>query len=150
MGRDPDHFIKLWTSTTSRKAVHESIPGHLWTTQQDMETKTDIDIDHHRNSYVMLHFCKHFTISLPQINDIRMALIQSGEWQISHDGEDCFIAENATIVGDVVMGDQCSVCSMPSSVEMSLYQIKKRARWCYYTLYKIWRKYPYKYRNNVP
>ena len=24
-------------------------------------------------------------------------------------GEDCFIAENATIVGDVVMGDQCSV-----------------------------------------
>jgi len=24
-------------------------------------------------------------------------------------GQDCFIAENATIVGDVVMGDQCSV-----------------------------------------
>lgn len=24
-------------------------------------------------------------------------------------GEDCFIAENATIVGDVVLGDQCSV-----------------------------------------
>ena len=24
-------------------------------------------------------------------------------------GEDCFIAENATIVGDVTMGDQCSV-----------------------------------------
>jgi carbonic anhydrase/acetyltransferase-like protein (isoleucine patch superfamily) len=24
-------------------------------------------------------------------------------------GEDCFIAENATIVGDVVMGDKCSV-----------------------------------------
>ena len=24
-------------------------------------------------------------------------------------GADCFIAENATIVGDVVMGDQCSV-----------------------------------------
>jgi carbonic anhydrase/acetyltransferase-like protein (isoleucine patch superfamily) len=24
-------------------------------------------------------------------------------------GEDCFIAENATIVGDVIMGDQCSI-----------------------------------------
>ena len=24
-------------------------------------------------------------------------------------GEDCFLAENATVVGDVVMGDQCSV-----------------------------------------
>ncbi|MCK0145961.1 gamma carbonic anhydrase family protein [Arenibacter sp. F26102] len=24
-------------------------------------------------------------------------------------GEDCYIAENATIVGDVVMGDQCSI-----------------------------------------
>ncbi len=24
-------------------------------------------------------------------------------------GEDCFIAENATIVGDVVMGDECSI-----------------------------------------
>lgn len=24
-------------------------------------------------------------------------------------GEDCYVAENATIVGDVVMGDQCSV-----------------------------------------
>ena len=24
-------------------------------------------------------------------------------------GEDCFIAENATITGDVIMGDQCSV-----------------------------------------
>ena len=24
-------------------------------------------------------------------------------------GRDCFIAENATIVGDVVMGDECSV-----------------------------------------
>ncbi len=24
-------------------------------------------------------------------------------------GEDCFMAENATIVGDVIMGDQCSV-----------------------------------------
>ncbi|HQW71828.1 MAG TPA: gamma carbonic anhydrase family protein, partial [Saprospiraceae bacterium] len=24
-------------------------------------------------------------------------------------GSDCFIAENATITGDVIMGDQCSV-----------------------------------------
>ena len=24
-------------------------------------------------------------------------------------GEDCFIAENATLIGDVVMGDQCSI-----------------------------------------
>ncbi|MGB5269928.1 MAG: gamma carbonic anhydrase family protein, partial [Eudoraea sp.] len=24
-------------------------------------------------------------------------------------GEDCFIAENATIVGEVTMGDQCSI-----------------------------------------
>ena len=24
-------------------------------------------------------------------------------------GKDCYIAENATIVGDVILGDQCSV-----------------------------------------
>ena len=24
-------------------------------------------------------------------------------------GEDCFIAENATLIGDVVLGDQCSI-----------------------------------------
>ena len=24
-------------------------------------------------------------------------------------GEDCYIAENATIVGDVIIGDQCSI-----------------------------------------
>ena len=24
-------------------------------------------------------------------------------------GKDCFIAENATLVGDVILGDQCSV-----------------------------------------
>lgn len=24
-------------------------------------------------------------------------------------GEDCFLAENATVIGDVVMGDGCSI-----------------------------------------
>ena len=30
-------------------------------------------------------------------------------------GEDCFIAENATLIGDVVMGDQCSICLLYTS-----------------------------------
>jgi carbonic anhydrase/acetyltransferase-like protein (isoleucine patch superfamily) len=38
-----------------------------------------------------------------------MALILPVEGVLPQMGNDCFIAPNATIVGDVVMGDQCSV-----------------------------------------
>ncbi len=38
-----------------------------------------------------------------------MALILSVEGKSPIFGEHCFLAENATIVGDVVMGDECSV-----------------------------------------
>jgi len=38
-----------------------------------------------------------------------MALVKSVNGKSPHMGEDCFIAENATIVGDVSMGDQCSI-----------------------------------------
>lgn len=38
-----------------------------------------------------------------------MALILPVEDKKPHWGKDCFIAPNATIVGDVVMGDECSV-----------------------------------------
>ncbi len=38
-----------------------------------------------------------------------MALILPCHDIIPQFGEDCFLAENATIIGDVVMGDQCSV-----------------------------------------
>ncbi len=40
---------------------------------------------------------------------LRMAIILPVEGKMPRWGEDCFIAENATIVGDVIMGDQCSV-----------------------------------------
>jgi len=38
-----------------------------------------------------------------------MALIRSIKGTKPRWGEDCFIAENATIIGDVTMGDQCSI-----------------------------------------
>ncbi|MFL5753584.1 MAG: gamma carbonic anhydrase family protein [Bacteroidia bacterium] len=38
-----------------------------------------------------------------------MALIKPVNGVIPLFGKDCFIAENATVVGDVVMGDECSV-----------------------------------------
>ena len=38
-----------------------------------------------------------------------MALIKSVRGFTPQIGEDCYLAENATIVGDVVMGDQCSI-----------------------------------------
>jgi carbonic anhydrase/acetyltransferase-like protein (isoleucine patch superfamily) len=38
-----------------------------------------------------------------------MALIKECKGIFPKFGEDCWVAENATIVGDVVMGDQCSV-----------------------------------------
>lgn len=38
-----------------------------------------------------------------------MALILPVEGKEPQWGEDCYIAENSTIVGDVIMGDQCSV-----------------------------------------
>jgi carbonic anhydrase/acetyltransferase-like protein (isoleucine patch superfamily) len=36
-------------------------------------------------------------------------LIREVNGKMPQFGEDCFLAENATVVGDVVMGDQCSV-----------------------------------------
>ncbi len=38
-----------------------------------------------------------------------MPLILPVEGKSPRMGEDCYVADNATIVGDVVMGDQCSV-----------------------------------------
>ncbi len=38
-----------------------------------------------------------------------MALIKPVKGVVPAFGDDCFLAENATIVGDVVMGNQCSV-----------------------------------------
>jgi carbonic anhydrase/acetyltransferase-like protein (isoleucine patch superfamily) len=38
-----------------------------------------------------------------------MALIKSVNGVIPEWGEDCFIAENATLTGDVVIGDDCSI-----------------------------------------
>ena len=38
-----------------------------------------------------------------------MALIKSCKDISPQFGEDCYLAENATIIGDVVMGQQCSV-----------------------------------------
>ena len=38
-----------------------------------------------------------------------MALILSCEGNLPKHGDNCFLAENATVVGDVVMGDDCSV-----------------------------------------
>jgi carbonic anhydrase/acetyltransferase-like protein (isoleucine patch superfamily) len=37
-----------------------------------------------------------------------MALIKEVNGNYPHFGEDCYLAENATIVGDVICGDQCS------------------------------------------
>jgi carbonic anhydrase/acetyltransferase-like protein (isoleucine patch superfamily) len=38
-----------------------------------------------------------------------MALILSCRDYTPQFGQDCFLAENATVIGDVVLGDQCSV-----------------------------------------
>ena len=38
-----------------------------------------------------------------------MAIIKSVRGFTPKIGKDCFIADNAVIVGDVTMGDQCSV-----------------------------------------
>jgi gamma-carbonic anhydrase len=38
-----------------------------------------------------------------------MALIKKVNGITPHFGEDCFLAENSTITGDVVMGDHCSI-----------------------------------------
>src|SRR5665811_574075 len=38
-----------------------------------------------------------------------MALVKTVNGKTPQFGEDCFLADNATVVGDVVMGDKCSV-----------------------------------------
>jgi len=38
-----------------------------------------------------------------------MALIKECRGFVSQFGEDCYLAENATVVGDVIMGSECSV-----------------------------------------
>ena len=38
-----------------------------------------------------------------------MALIKEVRGFVPQFGKDCFLAENATVVGDVIMGDQCSI-----------------------------------------
>ena len=46
---------------------------------------------------------------LPVTKKNNMSLILPVNGVLPQMGEDCFIAPNATIVGDVIMGDQCSV-----------------------------------------
>ena len=38
-----------------------------------------------------------------------MALIKTLRGMTPQFGERCFLAENATIIGDVIMGDECSI-----------------------------------------
>ena len=38
-----------------------------------------------------------------------MALIKSVRGYVPEFGKDCFLAENATVIGDVKMGDECSI-----------------------------------------
>jgi carbonic anhydrase/acetyltransferase-like protein (isoleucine patch superfamily) len=54
-------------------------------------------------------------------------------------GQNCFIAENATIVGDVVMGDKCSVW-FNAVIRGDVNYIKnweqlKHPGWCGYSLH---------------
>jgi carbonic anhydrase/acetyltransferase-like protein (isoleucine patch superfamily) len=49
----------------------------------------------------------HFTFYIFNLKG--MALIKECNGKTPQFGEDCWLAENSTIVGDVVMGDQCSV-----------------------------------------
>lgn len=46
---------------------------------------------------------------LKNLKIILMALIKSVRGFTPKIGKDCFIAENATLVGDVTMGDECSI-----------------------------------------
>src|SRR5690554_801548 len=45
----------------------------------------------------------------PFNNNNNMALIKSVRGFTPHYGKKCFFADNATIIGDVVMGDGCSI-----------------------------------------
>ena len=55
-----------------------------------------------------------------------MAIIKTVEGKTPHWGKNCFIAENAALTGDCVLGDDCSVWYsavlrsdvMPSDVEI--------------------------------
>src|SRR5665811_681836 len=38
-----------------------------------------------------------------------MALVKTVNGKTPQFGEDCFLADNATVVGDVIMGDNCSI-----------------------------------------
>src|ERR1700753_3762302 len=51
-------------------------------------------------------FCRNSTTNKKNSN---MAVILPVEGKSPQFGNNCFIAPNATIVGDVVMGDECSV-----------------------------------------
>ena len=59
----------------------------------------------------MLLFLKPETVILSAVEGLKpeTMIIKSVNGKHPQIPEDCFIAENATIVGDVVMGNQCSV-----------------------------------------
>jgi carbonic anhydrase/acetyltransferase-like protein (isoleucine patch superfamily) len=56
-----------------------------------------------------LHPLKRVQSDLIFINFATMALIKACRGFEPQIGPDCFLAENATVVGDVQMGEQCSV-----------------------------------------
>ena len=45
----------------------------------------------------------------PQKNNKIMAIIKTVEGKTPHWGKNCFIAENAALTGDCVLGDDCSI-----------------------------------------
>lgn len=52
----------------------------------------------------------YFVISNPENNeDFTMAIIRELNGHSPKFGENCFIAENAAIIGEVEMGDNCSI-----------------------------------------
>ena len=58
-----------------------------------------------------------------------MALIKSYRGLIPKWGKDCYFSENATIVGDVTMGDECSIwfnAVVRGDVAWQLYQCAGR------------------------
>jgi carbonic anhydrase/acetyltransferase-like protein (isoleucine patch superfamily) len=61
---------------------------------------------------ILRYFLKEYYFRIHSYFDIKteiMALIKTVNGIAPKFGDDCFIAENATIVGDVIMGDQCSI-----------------------------------------
>lgn len=80
-----------------------------------------------------------------------MALIKEVEGKSPKAGKDCFFAENSTIVGDVEMGDQCSIW-FNAVVRGDVHYIKMGNKVNVQdnaTLHCTYQKYPLNIGNNV-